>query len=55
MFLFLFSFHLIIGGPISDGIRLLLFSTDLLDGKTSIFFSVPIDFGRHKTLFFSID
>ena len=52
MFLFLF-FHLIIGGPISDGIKLLLFSTDLLDGKISLFFS--IDFGRHKTLFFSID
>ena len=46
MFLFLFfSFHLIIGGPISDGIKLLLFSTDLLDGKTSLFFST--DFGRH--------
>ena len=44
-----FSFHLIIGGPISlDGIISIFFSVsiDLLDGKTSLFFS--IGFGRHK-------
>ena len=52
MFLFLFfSFPPIIGGPILDGIkpRSIFFSVsiDLLDGKTSLFFST--DFGRHKT------
>ena len=47
LFLFFFSFHLIIGGPISlDGIIPLFFSLDrpILDGikPRSIFFSVDI-------------
>ena len=46
MFLFLFSLHLIVGGPISlDGIIPIFFSLyyDLLDGIKFVFFSVSID------------
>ena len=46
MFLFLFfSFHLIIGGPILDGIMPLFFSLDLsisLDGIIPLFFSLDL-------------
>ena len=66
MFVSFFSFHLIIGGPILDGIKpysflwisldgiiTIFFSVyyDLLDGRTSLFFSIFIDFGRHKIYF----
>ena len=46
LFLFFFSFHLVIGGPISlDGIIPLFFALDLsisLDGIIPLFFSLDL-------------
>ena len=59
LFLFFFSFHLVIGGPISlDGIIPLFFALDLsisLDGIIPLFFALDLSIsldGIKKTVFF---